>query len=630
MSDAESSTPAVPLPTRALSAHATAAAPSLAARLNPRLRRLAAGGLGLFAALALWQLAAGTVLRTPDLPSASATLARLFSLASTAPFWGATRQTVITTLVGFAACLALAVPLGVLIGASDIARHGLHVVVEVFKPLPPIVILPLVVLKAGSTELTAEILVVFATVPSLAVVIAAGVRDTDPVALNTARAFGLSRLAQVRRIVAPSMLPFVVTGLRLAVISALMVTIMAELIAGAPGLGAQVNAARTADDPVSTFAYVVAIGALGVIVTAAVALAERRLLRWHPSVRGRRAAQRESLTATARLTSHLRARAATFAGTRTAIALRRLAAGLQHAAALPARAAGPLARTAAQARCTLRVADRCAPHRRSARASGARATSGICGWALELGVPVALVAGWWVWSSAANSLYFPALGSILSAFRQTWLFSHFTSDALPSLENLLSGLLVGTLAGLATGTAMAEVRRVGELLDPVVNFLRAIPGVAYVPIMILLIGFTAPMRISSIALAAAFPVLIATVDGLRSTDPMLEKVSRTYAIPRARRLAAVRLPAAAPRIAAGIEVAIAAAVMVMVASELEGTAHGIGAQTLIAQQNFELPQMWAGILLLALIGLGLSVIYGGARRRALRWYYRSRAVRQAA
>lgn len=243
-------------------------------------------------------------------------------------------------------------------------------------------------------------------------------------------------------------------------------------------------------------------------------------------------------------------------------------------------------------------------------------------------MPVALVAAWWIWSVSAHNLYFPSVPSILTAFKDTWLFSHFTSDVLPSVENLAAGLGLGGLAGLAVGLLMAEVRGLGELLDPVVTFLRSVPGVAYVPIMILLVGFTATMRIVSIGLASAFPVLIATVDGMRARDRMVDQVSRVYSLSRMRRLFLMRLPAAAPRIAAGIEVAIATAVMVMVASELEGTVHGIGAQTVVAQQNFEVPDMWAGILLLALLGVGINLIYHAVRVRALRWYQLSKAGRR--
>ena len=243
---------------------------------------------------------------------------------------------------------------------------------------------------------------------------------------------------------------------------------------------------------------------------------------------------------------------------------------------------------------------------------------------LQIGVPVALLAAWWVWSAGAHNLYFPPASTIFRTLQQTWLFKDFASDAVPSLENLFLGLLVGSALGILVGVVMAEMPLLGDMLDPVIVFFRSIPGVAYVPIMILLIGFTAPMRIASIALATMFPVLIATFDGLRDVDTMMNQVSQAYGISWLRRLWFVRLPAAAPRIASGGEISIAVAVVVMVASELEGTSHGIGAQTILAQQSFDIPGMWAGILLLAFIGLAVNLVYRAIRVRALRWYYQSR------
>lgn len=588
---------------------------SLGARLGLP-RKFAAGLLGTIAALGAWQLIAVALVANPNLPSATATLGRLGSLAGTGPFWTAVAQTLITAVVGFLASLPLAIPLGIAMGTSLQARRALHVLVEVLKPIPPIVILPLVILEAGSTERMAEILIIFTVVPSLVVIVAAGVRDTDPVALNTARSFRLSRWAQVRRIVIPSAMPFVITGLRISITAAVLTAVMAEIVGGAPGLGAQVNVARSAGDPISTFAYVVALGLLGVVVTYGVNAVERRLLRWHVSIRGTRT---ESPT---RLGGGLRRTAAS--SLRSSRASQTVSAFTSRVELLYLRVAGRL-RNQWQAITTPFALIQ--SKRTSLRARSSKQT--LPGWLLELGVPVALVAAWWVLTAGSHNIYFPSLWHILETFQQIWLFSHFVSDVLPSLRNLFAGLAAGCLVGLLIGLVMAEVPYLGDMLDPVLIFFRSVPGVAYVPIMILLIGFTAPMRIVSIGLASLFPVLIATFDGLRSVDTMMQEVSRSYSLSPLRRLTYVRLPAAAPRIASGIEIAIAVAVVVMVASELEGTVHGIGAQTILAQQNFEIPAMWAGILLLAMLGLAINLLYHVVRVRVLRWYYQSRALRTA-
>jgi len=582
-------------------------------------RRLASSLAGVLVALACWQLVAQVLVVNPNLPAATTTLSRLWSLAGTGAFWTAVSQTLATAVVGFLLSLPIAIPIGVLTGTSRLARRAFHILIEVLKPIPPIVILPLVVLKAGSTQRMAEILIIFTVVPSLVVIVAAGVHDTDPVALDTARSFGLSTWARVRRIVLPSSLPFVITGLRISITAAVLTAVMAEIVAGAPGLGAQVNVARSAGDPVSTFAYVVALGLLGVVVTYAVSAAEHRLLRWHVSVR--RAATDPIHPLTLGLVDRLRQIGATV---RQSAYVRAVARGTE----LILDEADALVRRLSAARIYRRRAPTPGSRLRSRRvtprdhSSPARAAD----WALELGVPALLLVAWWFWSAHAHSLYFPPLSRILATLRHVWLFSHFTTDAVPSLENLFAGLLLGSAVGILLGVLMAEIRQLGQMLDPVMIFFRSIPGVAYVPIMILLIGFTTPMRIASIALASLFPVLIATVDGLRGTDAMADQVSRAYRLSSWRRLLFVHLPGASPRIASGIELSIAVAVVVMVASELQGTVHGIGAQTILAQQNFDIPGMWAGIVLLALLGLFLNLLYRALRIRVLAWYYRSRGA----
>lgn len=247
-------------------------------------------------------------------------------------------------------------------------------------------------------------------------------------------------------------------------------------------------------------------------------------------------------------------------------------------------------------------------------------------WLIGIGTPVALLALWWIASDQSINAFFPPLRIILERFQQLWLFEHFQSDILLSLGNLFTGFGIAAVVGISIGFVTALVPTVRWLVDPVIHFLRGIPPVALVPIFISLIGFGTEMRVTSIALAALFPVLISTVDGIRSVNRDLLDVARVYRLSRRERVLNVMLPAAGPQIFSGLQVSLQVAFIVMIASEMLGSSQGIGAMTLLAQQSFMIADMWSGILLLGIIGFAVNMIFELVRRKVLAWYIGSRRL----
>lgn len=239
---------------------------------------------------------------------------------------------------------------------------------------------------------------------------------------------------------------------------------------------------------------------------------------------------------------------------------------------------------------------------------------------LELWLPVLLVAAWWLWSAQAGQPFFPPLADILARFRELWLFDRLPSDVLPSLRNLAAGYAIASVVGITVGVLLARVRLLREAFEPVIHFVRSTPGVAMVPIFILVLGFDASMKVSIIAVAAVFPTIIATIDGVRSADPVLLDISRAYHLTSAERVRQVLLPSAGPQIFAGLQVSLQVAFVVMIASEMLGSSEGIGALTLLAQQSFAVTDMWAGILLLGILGYLVNLAFLLVQRRVLHWY----------
>lgn len=200
-------------------------------------------------------------------------------------FHTALGETLLTWFTGLAIALAGGIVVGVIIGSVPLLREFTASTIEFLRPIPSVALIPgLVVLmdKASSTL----VIVVYASFWQVLVQVLHGVADVDPVARDTARSYRLGFLRRVRYVVWPTALPYVLTGIRLGAAVALILTITGELIIGSPGLGELINLAYTGGAVPTMFALIVVTGLIGVAANTVTRAAERRVLRWHPSVRG--------------------------------------------------------------------------------------------------------------------------------------------------------------------------------------------------------------------------------------------------------------------------------------------------------------------------------------------------------
>ncbi len=265
------------------------APPSAAGRFGTQATRaaqVAAILASVAAALAAWELASrGGLISERDLPSMSASFRELWSLIQTGSFWGAFAQTVRGWALGLAVATALAVPVGILLGSSDFAARALRVPIEFLRPIPSAALIPLLFLTLG-TRLRSEVfLAAFGAFWPLLVQTMYGVRDVDPLAIDTARSFGVGRFERLYRIKLPSAVPYIATGLRISSAVSLILAFTAELFMGIPGLGQKVNFAQAYGLNDQLYAYALATGFLGVAIHLVSTAAERGALRWHPSQR---------------------------------------------------------------------------------------------------------------------------------------------------------------------------------------------------------------------------------------------------------------------------------------------------------------------------------------------------------
>ena len=245
----------------------------------------------------------------------------------------------------------------------------------------------------------------------------------------------------------------------------------------------------------------------------------------------------------------------------------------------------------------------------------------------EIAVPVAILAAWQLWTAQANNQYFPRLSTILVEFQELWLFAQFGEHVVPSLQRIGLGFGIAVVAGIALGIPLGLSRWGYLLAMPHIEYWRAIPPPALLPISVVLLHSIGNVqKVSFIAFFCVFPILLNTIDGVRGIDPTLIDTARSYGLGGWERIRRIVFPAALPQIAAGMRNSLSLAVIMMVLAEYFSSTSGVGYVLLISKNTFELAPMWAAIVLIGLLGYLLNVLFILAERRVLAWHRGWRAT----
>jgi ABC-type nitrate/sulfonate/bicarbonate transport system permease component len=239
-----------------------------------------------------------------------------------------------------------------------------------------------------------------------------------------------------------------------------------------------------------------------------------------------------------------------------------------------------------------------------------------------------LVVGWEFAARAAGSKFFPPPAEIAAAAAKLWFTgpaAHlFLTDAVfenvfPSLGRTLGGWALAAIVGVVLGVLLGRSGTAMDYFGPLFAFFRSIPPPTLIPVFAVLFGLSSGMQIGSIIFGAIWPVLLNTVDGVRSVDQVKVETARSFRTPKGYWVGMVVLPAAAPKIFAGMRVSLSISLLLMVVSELVGAYNGIGRALLNAQQDFDFPIMWSWLVLLGLLGYVFNTIFLAAERRVLAW-----------
>lgn len=244
------------------------------------------GLLGIAVFLAIWELLPILgIVQAKYLPPASEVLIQLGRDLLMVAFWEAVGETMLAWGIGLAAAIVLATVLGLVIGMSGFLRRFTNSSVEFLRPIPSVALIPLAVLMYGTKIESSLMLIIYACFWQVLIQVLYGVADVDNVAMQTARSYGFSWIQRVRDVIFPTMLPYLMTGIRLGASVALILAITAELIIGSPGLGHEITLAQSGGAISGMYALIVATGLIGVVINILMRAVEKRVLSWHSSVR---------------------------------------------------------------------------------------------------------------------------------------------------------------------------------------------------------------------------------------------------------------------------------------------------------------------------------------------------------
>ena len=237
------------------------------------------------------------------------------------------------------------------------------------------------------------------------------------------------------------------------------------------------------------------------------------------------------------------------------------------------------------------------------------------------GLVLAFLALWQISSTRGwvNPSVFPPLDVIVSALWGSLASGALLDDIAISLQRAGIAFFAAVAIGVPLGLVMGQARVVEQALDPLLQFFRQTSALALYPVFILLLGLGETSKVFVIFWATLFPILLSTIGGVKEVDTKLIEMARTYGAGRFTIFRRVVLPASVPAIFVGLRLSATTALLLLIAAEMIGANKGIGFQVMNAQYNFQIPLMFAAILLLALLGLLANAALVLLQRKLCRW-----------
>ena len=235
----------------------------------------------------------------------------------------------------------------------------------------------------------------------------------------------------------------------------------------------------------------------------------------------------------------------------------------------------------------------------------------------------------WIWQLVAdyklvNPVFLPGPDRAWTALARGFTTGDLGLKFLATVERMFWGWLIASLVGIGLGAAIGVSPRLRAYLTPMLEFLRPLPASATIPVAIAILGLSDGMVLAVIAFGAVWPVLLATIHGFSAVEPRLYEVGRALGLSRAAVIGKIALPSASPDILAGMRLGLTVALILSVVCEMIAGRDGLGNWILLAARSFRAPDLYAGVILLGVLGYLTAIAIGLLEARLLVWRNRAR------
>ena len=215
--------------------------------------------------------------------------------------------------------------------------------------------------------------------------------------------------------------------------------------------------------------------------------------------------------------------------------------------------------------------------------------------------------------------FLPPLSVVLDTAWQLYQSGQLSTHFSASIQRSIIGFVLALAIAIPLGLIIGWYKLVAETLNPLLELFRNTTALALMPLFILFLGIGEASKISLLVYACTWPILLNTITGVQTVDPLLIKSARTMGLKPYQLFRKVILPASVPTIFVGIRLAGAISILALVAVEMFGAKAGLGYLIMYSQFSFEIPQMFVGILVITLVGLSFNYILIGLEKYFTAW-----------
>lgn len=234
-------------------------------------------------------------------------------------------------------------------------------------------------------------------------------------------------------------------------------------------------------------------------------------------------------------------------------------------------------------------------------------------------VVLILVAEWGTRAGWISALTLPRPSDVLATFQELYASGLLFKHLGPSLGRLLVGAAIGVSVGVSVGVLIGLFSFIRSGLVPLVAAIFPIPKIALLPLFVIWFGIGEGSKYALIAFGTFTPTVVATYGAVDNVDRTLIRMGQSFGLPWWSIVRKIVLPGAMPGILSGLRISLAIAIILLVAAEMLGAEYGIGAYILEAGSLYDLERLFAGVVILSLLGVLVSATIGVVERRLLRW-----------